>query len=109
MKELNKISDYDPDHLPAEIEIIELFKRQFPSLLEVACFNTSFHTTLPRVAKILPNLKKINGIEKANGRIILAHSGSGASLASVKSGESMNTTMGFTPAGRVGNGYKTGS
>lgn len=49
------------------------------------------------------------GIEKANGRIILAHSGSGASLAAVKSGESMNTTMGFTPAGRVDNGYKTGS
>ena len=54
LKELNKISEYDPDHLPAEIEIIELFKKQFPTLLQVACFDTSFHTTMPRVAKILP-------------------------------------------------------
>ncbi len=133
LKELNKISGYDPDHLPAEIEIIELFKKQFPTLLQVACFDTSFHTTMPRVAKILPvprrfdkagvrrygfhglsytyllhALKKINGIEKANERIILAHLGSGAGLAAVKDGESMDTTMGFTPAGGLVMGTRPG-
>ena len=124
LKELNKITEYDPNHLPAEIAIIELFKKRFPALLQVACFDTSFHTTMPRVAKILPiprrfdkagirrygfhglsctylmeALRNIEGVEKSVGRIILAHLGSGASLTAVKEGKSMDTTMGFTPAG----------
>ena len=133
LKELNKISEYDPDHLPAEIVIIKLFKKQFPNLLQVACFDTSFHTTMPRVAKLLPiprrfdnegirrygfhglsyaylmeMLKNIKGAGKGNGRIILAHLGNGASLAAVKDGKSMDTTMGFTPAGGLVMGTRTG-
>lgn len=133
LKELNKISEYDPDHLPVEIEIIELFKKQFPALLQVACFDTSFHTTMPRVAKILPiprrfdkagirrygfhglsysylmeTLKNIEGEDKSNGGIILAHLGNGASLAAVKDGKSMDTTMGFTPAGGLVMGTRPG-
>ncbi|HUH27597.1 acetate/propionate family kinase [Gelidibacter sp.] len=123
VKELYKISNYDPNHLPAEIAMIELFKRQFPKLLQVACFDTSFHTTLPKIAKTFALPKKyydegvkrygFHGISysylmdelrkndktEAKGRIILAHLGNGASLAAVKNGKCLDTSMGFTPAG----------
>lgn len=132
LKELKKISDYDPDHLPAEIAIIELFKSRCAGLLQIACFDTSFHAALPRVAKILPiprrfdnagiqrygfhglsyaylmeELKKKIGVE-ANGKVILAHLGNGASLAAVKDGKSIDTTMGFTPAGGCVMGTRSG-
>ncbi len=131
--ELHRISEYDPDHLPAEIEMIELFKKEFPKLLQFACFDTSFHTNMPRVAKILPiprrfykagiqrygfhglsftylmeALKNINGHDESKGRIILAHLGNGASLAAVKDGRSLDTTMGFTPAGGLVMGTRPG-
>jgi len=54
LDELHRISSYDPDHLPREIELIEAFRRRYPQLLQVACFDTAFHRTLPRVARLLP-------------------------------------------------------
>jgi len=132
LKELRKISNYDPEHLPAEIAIIELFKSRCPELLQIACFDTSFHATLPRIAKILPiprrfdkagiqrygfhglsysylmaELKKQIGVE-SNGKVILAHLGNGASLAAVKDGWCVDTTMGFTPAGGCVMGTRSG-
>jgi acetate kinase len=125
LNELSQISDYDPDHLPAEIEIVRLFKKHFPSLMQVACFDTAFHTTIPAVAKtfaipksyydegvqrygfhgisysyLMQELKKQNEAE-ANGKVILAHLGNGASLAAVKEGKCIDTSMGFTPAGGI--------
>ena len=125
LNELNQIIDYDPDHLPAEIEMVRLFKNQFPSLMQVACFDTAFHTTIPVVAKtfaipksyydegikrygfhgisysyLMQELRKQNATE-ANGKIILAHLGNGASLAAVKDGKCIDTSMGFTPAGGI--------
>tara|TARA_R110002126_G_scaffold19920_1_gene74424 strand:+ start:767 stop:2014 length:1248 start_codon:yes stop_codon:yes gene_type:complete len=133
IKELKRIRDFDPEHLPAEIEIIELFKNRCPRVLQVACFDTAFHTTMPRIAKILPiprrfdragvhkygfhglsyaflmeKLKEIAGADEANGRIILAHLGNGASLAALKDGKSMDTSMGFTPAGGCIMGTRSG-
>ena len=133
LKELNRISEYDPDHLPAEIEIIQLLKKKFPTLLQVACFDTSFHSTMPNVAKMLPVprrfdragirrygfhglsytyllevLGNIEGADKSNGRIIVAHLGNGASLAAIKDRKSMDTTMGFTPAGGLVMGTRPG-
>ncbi|MDQ6812953.1 MAG: acetate/propionate family kinase, partial [Bacteroidota bacterium] len=125
IRELNSISNYDPDHLPAEIEIIQLIKQKHPNLLQVACFDTAFHITIPAVAKtfaipkkyydegiqrygfhgisysyLMQELKQKNEAE-ANGKIILAHLGSGASLAAVKDGKCIDTSMGFTPAGGI--------
>jgi acetate kinase len=125
LNELNQISDYDPDHLPAEIEIVRLFKKHFPSLMQVACFDTAFHTTIPAVAKtfaipksyydegiqrygfhgisysyLMQELRKQHATE-ANGKIILAHLGNGASLAAVKDGKCIDTSMGFTPAAGI--------
>ncbi|MGY3053133.1 acetate kinase [Pedobacter sp. UYEF25] len=125
LEELHKIMEYDPDHLPAEIEMIKLFKEQFPQLIQVACFDTSFHTTMPRYANTFAIPKKYyeEGIKRygfhglsysyllhelrkkskteAKGKVILAHLGNGASLAAVKKGKCIDTSMGFTPAGGI--------
>jgi len=132
LMQLDQISDYDPVHLPAEIEMIRLFKKHFSSLMQVACFDTAFHTTIPAVAKTfaLPNRYFKEGIQRygfhgisysylmqeikdqneaeANGKIILAHLGNGASLAAVKEGKCIDTSMGFTPAGGIPMGTRSG-
>ena len=133
LKELKKISAYDPEHLPEEIKLIEVFSKRYPSLKQVACFDTSFHTSMPTVAKMLSiprhyyekgiqrygfhglsyaylmeELERVAGTESAQGKVILAHLGSGASLAAVKDGKSIDTSMGFTPAAGLPMGTRTG-
>ena len=120
--ELHSISPYDPDHLPSEIELIEVFRQRHPKLPQVACFDTAFHRTMPRVAKLLPiprcydakgvqrygfhglsyaylmeELARLGDPAAATGRVILAHLGNGASIAAVRDGKSIDTSMGFTP------------
>jgi acetate kinase len=122
LDELRWIRPYDPDHLPREIELIEAFRLRYPQLPQVACFDTAFHQTMPRVAKLLPIPRRFDtkGIQRygfhglsyaylmeelvrlgdpaaAHGRVILAHLGNGASLAAVHDGKSIDTSMGFTP------------
>jgi acetate kinase len=122
LDELHRIRPYDPDHLPREIELIEAFRRRHPKLPQVACFDTAFHHTMPRVARLLPiprrfdargvqrygfhglsyaylmeELARVAGANVALGRVILAHLGNGASLAAVQGGKSIDTSMGFTP------------
>ncbi|MEO6404069.1 MAG: acetate/propionate family kinase [Ferruginibacter sp.] len=131
--ELKSISSYDPDHLPQEIEMIELFRKLYPGTFQLACFDTSFHTSMPRIAKLLPlprrydtmgiqrygfhglsyaylmeELTSVAGNETAKGKIILAHLGNGASLAAVKDGKSIDTSMGFTPTSGLVMGTRTG-
>lgn len=126
LKELKEIISYDPDHLPTEIKLIEAFRKQHPEIKQFACFDTAFHQTMPRVAKLLPiphrfdkagihrygfhglsyqylikKLEKLAGKKVANGRVIIAHLGNGASLAAVHKGKSIDTSMGFTPAGGI--------
>jgi acetate kinase len=133
MADLHKISLFDPDHMPGEIEIIEAFQKRDPSLPQVACFDTAFHHDMPRVAQIvlIPRRFEATGVrrygfhglsysylmeelahvaspEEASGRVILAHLGNGASLAAVKAGHSIDTTMGFTPASGLVMGTRTG-
>ena len=54
LAELHRITPYDPDHLPREIGLIEAVRRRHPKLPQVACFDTAFHHTMPRVASLLP-------------------------------------------------------
>jgi len=123
LAELRRLSPYDPEHLPAEIGLIEAFTRRYPDLAQIACFDTAFHRDMPRVARLLPiprryaevgiqrygfhglsysflmkELAGIGGDDEANGRVILAHLGNGASMAAVRGGKSVDTTMSFTPA-----------
>jgi acetate kinase len=133
IEELRKISPCDPDHLPGEIELIEAFRNQAPNLTQVACFDTAFHHDMPRVAQIVPiprrfetagvrrygfhglsyaflteELARVASPEEAQGRVILAHLGAGASLAAVHHRRSIDTTMGFTPASGLVMGTRTG-
>jgi len=126
VEELHRLSPFDPDHLPEEILLTEAFQRRFPDVPQIACFDTAFHHDLPRVARILPiprryeakgvrrygfhglsfaflmgELARLDGADAANGRVVLAHLGSGASLAAVHRRKSVDTSMSFTPAAGV--------
>ena len=126
VEELHRLSPFDPEHLPEEILLTEAFHRRFPDLPQVACFDTGFHHDLPRVAQLLPiprryeaqgvrrygfhglsyafligELARLAGTEAAQGRVILAHLGNGASLAAVRDGKSVDTSMSFTPTAGV--------
>ena len=124
LDELHRITPYDPEHLPLEIELIEALRQRHPTLPQVACFDTAFHRTMPRVAILLPiprryeaagvrrygfhglsyeflmdELARLGDPAATKGRVILAHLGNGASLAAVRDGKSVDTSMGFTPTG----------
>jgi acetate kinase len=126
VEELHRLSPFDPEHLPEEILLTEAFHRRFPDLPQVACFDTAFHHDLPRVSRLLAiprryeaqgvrrygfhglsyaflmeELARLAGSEAAQGRVILAHLGNGASLAAVRDGKPVDTSMGFTPAAGV--------
>jgi len=133
VEELRQLSAFDPEHLPEEILLTGAFHRRFPDLPQVACFDTAFHHDLPRVARLLPiprryeaqgvrrygfhglsyefllgELGRLAGTEAAQGRVILAHLGSGASLAAVRDGKSVDTSMSFTPAAGLPMGTRSG-
>jgi len=126
IEELHRLSAFDPEHLPEEILLTEAFHRRFPDLPQVACFDTAFHHDLPRIAQLLPiprryqaqgvrrygfhglsyaflmgELARLAGAEAAQGRVILAHLGNGASLAAVHGGKPVDTSMCFTPTAGV--------
>jgi acetate kinase len=54
LDELRRITPYDSEHLPLEIELIEAIRQRYPALPQVACFDTAFHRAMPRVASQLP-------------------------------------------------------
>ena len=58
LAELRRIAPFDPDHLPAEIDLIEAVARRRPETPQVACFDTAFHRQMPRVARLLPIPRK---------------------------------------------------
>jgi acetate kinase len=133
LAELRRISPYDPDHMPGAVALIEAFGRLLPGVPQVACFDTAFHYEMPRVAQIVPiprrfeatgvrrygfhglsyaylveELGRVAGPDVAAGRVVLAHLGSGASLAAVRGGRSVDTTMAFTPAAGIVMGTRSG-
>lgn len=126
LDELRRLSPLDPEHLPAEIALIDAFGQRHPRVAQVACFDTAFHHALPRVATLLPiprryaargvrrygfhglsyayvmkELARRHGAAASRGRVIVAHLGNGASLAAVRDGTPVDTSMAFTPAAGV--------
>ncbi len=133
LAELRRIEPVDPDHLPVEIGLVEAAQAALPQLPQVACFDTQFHRHLPRVAALLPiprrfeeqglrrygfhglsytflmhELERRLGARVARGRVILAHLGGGASLAAVRDGRCIDTTMSFTPTAGLVMGTRAG-
>jgi acetate kinase len=133
LRELRQLTPLDRTHLPQEILLIEALQKRFPQLSQVACFDTGFHHELPHLARLLPiprryglhgvrrygfhglsyeflmaELIRVEGASAAQGRIILAHLGNGASLVAVHAGRPIDTSMGFTPASGVMMGTRSG-
>jgi acetate kinase len=124
VNDVRQLIPFDPLHLPSEIAAIEAVSHVYPEVPQVACFDTSFHRTLPDVARtlaipkryaeqgihrygfhglsyefILEELARVTSPESARGKVVIAHLGSGASMAAVKGGECIDTTMSLTPLG----------
>jgi len=133
LAELRSIAAIDPVHMPRAIGIIEAFVDRRPELPQIACFDTAFHRSMPGVARMLPiprryqalgverygfhglsyaylmdTLRELGDPAAANGRVILAHLGNGASMAAVHAGRSIDTSMGFTTASGFPMGTRSG-
>ena len=125
-KDLKKLTSFDPDHLPYELQLIEKFQKLYSGVKQIACFDTEFHYNIPNRARLLPiprhfesegirrfgfhglsyeyileNIQNKENKKIANGKIIIAHLGSGASLTAINKEKSIDTTMGFTPTGGI--------
>lgn len=129
---LKGLIQFAPNHLPDEIALIESVRRLLPDVPQVVCFDTAFHGGLPDAARELaiPRAYVEQGVRRygfhglsytflidalhrrtvptGQDRVILAHLGSGSSLAAVRNGRSIDTSMGFTPIGGVVMGTRSG-
>ena len=125
LADLDALRPFASEHLPPALDAIGLTAERFRGVRQAACFDTAFHATLANVARLYPlprrfadggvrrygfhglscesvmdSLRAVSA-EAASGRIVIAHLGSGASLTAVRDGHSVDTTMGFSPAGGV--------
>jgi acetate kinase len=126
LDDLRQLVPFAPNHLPDALALIDALSRARPHVPQFVCFDTAFHHELPEVASRLPipraydeqgvrrygfhglsfayllqELATLAGPRAAAGRIVLAHLGNGSSLAAVRDGRSIDTSMGFTPIGGV--------
>jgi len=128
LAELREVVPFAPLHLPLELCGIAAVTERFPGLPQVACFDTDFHHALPEVTRRLPMPAAIaaRGLHRYGfhglsyesivdavgaarlGRAVIAHLGSGASMAAVIGGRAHDTTMGLTPTGGLMMGTRSG-
>jgi len=133
LQELRQSIPFAPDHLPRELELIDAVAARYSNVPQATCFDTAFHHNLDRAARILPiprryfakgvrrygfhglsyaflleELNRVGGRSAALGRIVLAHLGNGSSMAAVREGRCVDTTMGFTPAAGLPMSTRTG-
>lgn len=124
LEELQDIAVFAPLHLPRSLELINHVAERHSKLPQVACFDTAFHQTMPRVASqlalpreyeaqglrrygfhglsceyLMQTLRQLGDPASKSGRVIIAHLGSGVSVTAVKNGKSIDNSMGFTPTG----------
>ncbi len=119
---LAQLLPFDPLHLPGALAAIREIAAALPQIGQVVCFDTSFHHRMPAVAQRLPLPRELfaEGVRRygfhglsyesivselgpagAHGAMIVAHLGSGASLAAMRNGKPVDTTMGFSALGGV--------
>lgn len=127
--ELRALIPLSPLHLPSGLAGVEAVATRFPALPQAVCFDTAFHRGLPEIARRLPLPRALAdgaGIERfgfhglsyeyvlerlgaaGRGRVVIAHLGNGASMAAVREGRPVDTSMGLTPAGGFMMGTRTG-
>ena len=131
---IEKFADLAPLHNPPNLTGIKAAQKGLPKALQVACFDTAFHTSIPKVAYIygLPyeiyekyRVRKygfhgtshryvarrcaaIMGRDKYDVNVITCHLGNGCSITAVKGGKSVDTSMGLTPLEGVVMGTRSG-
>jgi len=125
---LRQLVAFAPLHLPVEIVGIEAVTAHFPDLPQVVCFDTAFHRRMPEIAQrfALPRSLWDQGIRRYGfhglsyeyivetlgtpvpSRVIIAHLGNGASMAAIRDGQPLDTTMGLTPTGGFMMGTRSG-
>lgn len=132
VQELGTLASLDPDHLPQALAVVAEAQRLCGAALHVACFDTAFHRTMRDVAQMYPLPRRLfdEGVRRfgfhglscesivdelrtidpaaVEGRLIVAHLGSGASLTAIVGGRSIDTTMGFSPTGGIAMGTRSG-
>ena len=132
LRELDDLIRLAPEHLPHELRVIRASQRHYPAIPQVACFDTAFHRRMPEVAQRYPLPRSLwyEGVRRygfhglsyeyilgklreeagaaAEGRLIIAHLGNGASMAAVRGGVGVETTMGLTPTGGLMMGTRSG-
>ncbi len=128
LQELHRLVPFAPLHMPGEIAGIEAIADNFPNLPQVACFDTAFHRDMPELARRLPLDRALwdEGVRRYGfhglsyeyilsvlgdnppKRTIIAHLGNGVSLAALRDGRPLDTTMGFTPTGGTMMGTRSG-
>lgn len=132
MEKLDSIKEFAPLHNPANMAGIRAFREVLPSVPMVASFDTSFHQTMEEEAFLFPvpykwyreyGLRKYgahgishkyiceqvkNILGQKSYRLISCHIGNGASLAAIKDGKCIDTSMGFTPLGGLMMGTRSG-
>ena len=128
IRQLQASVAFAPLHNQSALDIIQFTRNRFPQLLQVVCFDTTFHANMPDVAKLLPIAKALQsaGIKRYGfhglscesvvsqlekilpEKLIVAHLGHGASVTAIKNGQSIDTSMGLTPSGGVMMGSRSG-
>ena len=124
IERLERLAAFDPLHLHAELEAARLIARRIPNVPQIFCFDTAFHQRMPGVAKRYAVPVQFGDVQRFGyhglsyeyvmsvvgdaGRTVVAHLGSGASLAAVHDGVPVDTTMGFSPLGGVVMGTRPG-
>jgi acetate kinase len=126
LNDLRAFEAVDPEHLPVELSLVETFQKTLPKVHQILCFDTAFHHDLPTRSRMLPiprhfseegirrygfhglsyayiveELRSVEGEAAANGKVIIAHLGSGASLAALENGKPVDTTMSMTPVSGI--------
>ena len=129
---LRRLTALAPLHMPANLAGVEAVHEARPDLPQVACFDTSFHHDLPRLARMtaLPRtyaedgvrrygfhglsyeyiLKTLrcDGVDTDAERIIIAHMGNGASMVALRQGQPVETSMGFSTIAGLPMGTRSG-
>jgi acetate kinase len=128
LRRLETAAAFAPLHTPAALAVIHYAQAHFPGLPQVACFDTAFHADMPDVARTLPIARELvaSGLQRYGfhglscesivhqlgddlpARTVIAHLGNGASVTAVRSGKSIDTSMGLTPTGGVMMGTRSG-
>jgi acetate kinase len=124
---LDELAPLAPLHLPPAIELVRAARKLWPRAHQVACFDTAFHRNLPEHSARFPIPRElhergvhrygfhglsyeyiVSALRPLPERLIVAHLGSGASMAAIRAGRSLDTTMGLTPCGGIPMGTRSG-